>query len=120
VERAADGRVRPAKPSIARPWTITAGGIMVAVRLTPKGGRDAIDGIEALADGRAVLKARVRAAASDDQANEALMGLIAKALGVARRDVSLASGATARLKRLKVAGTGVALATALENICAIG
>jgi uncharacterized protein len=29
------------------------------VRLTPKGGRDAIDGIERLADGRAVLKARV-------------------------------------------------------------
>ena len=38
------------------------GGIALAVRLTPKGGRDAIDGIETLADGRAVLKARVRAA----------------------------------------------------------
>jgi uncharacterized protein len=108
------------KPSVARPWTVTAEGIMVAVRLTPKGGRDAIDGVEALADGRAVLKARVRVAASDGQANEALMGLVARALGVARRDVSLASGATARLKRLKVAGTGVALAAKLEKICAIG
>ena len=87
----AGGTARPGRPSIAWPWTVTADGIMVAVRLTPKGGRDAIDGVEALADGRAVLKAKVRAVASDGKANEALMALIAKALGVARRDVSLAA-----------------------------
>jgi uncharacterized protein YggU (UPF0235/DUF167 family) len=39
------------------------------VRLTPKGGWDAVDGIEQLADGRSVLKVRVRAAASDGEAN---------------------------------------------------
>ena len=103
-----------------KPWTVTPGGIMLAVRLTPKGGRDAIDGIEALADGRGVLKARVRAAASDGAANDALIGLIARNLGVARRDVSLVAGATARLKRLKVAGAGAALAAALEKIRPIG
>ena len=53
------------------------------MRLTPKGGRDAIDGIEQLADGRAVLKVRVRAAASEGEANAALVKLVAKALGVA-------------------------------------
>jgi uncharacterized protein YggU (UPF0235/DUF167 family) len=37
---------------------------MLAVRLTPRGGRDAIDGIEQLSDGRRVLKVRVRAAAA--------------------------------------------------------
>ena len=52
------------------------------VRLTPKGGRDAIDGIERLADGSVVLKARVRAAPSEGEANAALMRLIAKAVGV--------------------------------------
>jgi hypothetical protein len=37
-----------------RPWRLTPGGVAVSVRLTPKGGRDAIDGIATLADGRAV------------------------------------------------------------------
>jgi uncharacterized protein YggU (UPF0235/DUF167 family) len=103
-----------------QPWTVTPDGITLAVRLTPKGGRDAIDGIEALADGGWVLKARVRVAASDGAANAALIGLIAQALGVARRDVSLVAGATARLKRLKIAGAGADLAAALEKIRPIG
>jgi uncharacterized protein len=104
----------------ARPWVVAADGITLAVRLTPKGGRDAIEGIEALADGRAVLKARVRAAASDGEANDALVRLIARALRVPPRDVALVAGGSARLKRLKIAGQGVALAATLEKICAIG
>ena len=103
-----------------RPWLASADGVTLAVRLTPKGGRDAIDGIERLADGRAVLKVRVRAAASEGEANAALIKLVAKALGVAPRDITLVAGATARLKRLKVNGAGAALAAALEKICAIG
>ncbi len=54
-----------------RPWQQTPEGVSVAVRLTPKGGRDAIDGLETLSDGRAVLKARVRVAPSEGEANEA-------------------------------------------------
>jgi uncharacterized protein YggU (UPF0235/DUF167 family) len=67
-----------------------------------------------------VLKVRVRAAASEGEANAALIKLVAKALGVAPRDITLVAGATARLKRLKVNGAGAALAAALEKICAIG
>lgn len=89
----------------------------MAVRLTPKGGRDAIDGIETLADGRAVLKARVRAAPSEGEANEALCRLIAKAAGVPPRDVALTAGATARIKRLTISGDGPALLAALEKMC---
>jgi uncharacterized protein len=87
-------------------WRIETGGITLAVRLTPRGGRDAIDGIELLADGRRVLKVRVRAAASEGAANAALIALIAKALGVAQRDVRLVVGA--------------ALAARLEKISAVG
>lgn len=93
---------------------------MLAVRLTPKGGRDAIDGVEQLADGRPVLKARVRAAASEGEANAALVRLLAKSLGVAPRQVSLVAGATARIKRLKIEGAGPALAAALEKIVGTG
>jgi uncharacterized protein YggU (UPF0235/DUF167 family) len=93
-----------------------AGGVSLAVRLTPKGGRDAIDGIEQLADGRAVLKARVRAAPSEGEANDALVRLIAKTLGVPPRDVALSAGATARVKRLVIAGDAPQLIAALEQI----
>ena len=60
----------------ARPWTVVPGGVALTVRLTPRGGRDAIGGIEVLADGRSVLKARVRAPASEGEANAGLVRLI--------------------------------------------
>jgi uncharacterized protein (TIGR00251 family) len=98
------------------PWQVAAGGLALTVRLTPKGGRDAIDGIERMADGRSVLKIRVRAAPSEGAANDALVRLMAKSLGVAPRQVSLVAGATARIKRLEIAGAGPALAAALARI----
>ncbi len=103
-----------------RPWISTADGIMLAVRLTPKGGRDAIDGVEILADGRAVLKVRVRAAPSEGEANKALVRLLAKAVGVPSRDVALIAGATARVKRLAISGDPSTLIAALEKITAKG
>jgi uncharacterized protein YggU (UPF0235/DUF167 family) len=99
----------------ARPWTAAAGGLAVDVRLTPKGGRDGFDGIAALADGRAVLKARVRAAPHEGAANAALMRLIAKAAGVPAGRVALVAGATARVKRVRIEGEPRALAAALEK-----
>jgi len=105
---------------VARPWTATADSVVVIVRLTPRGGRDAIDGVAQLADGRSVLKVRVRAAASEGEANAALMKLVAKTLGVAVRDVSLVAGAGVRLKHLRISGAGAMLAATLEKICAMG
>ena len=63
------------------PWRVAPDGLMLVVRVTPKGGRDAIDGIADLADGSSVLKVRVRAAASEGEANAALMQVLARALG---------------------------------------
>lgn len=103
-----------------RPWSVTANGLSLSVRLTPKGGRDAIDGAETRADGHPVLKVRVRAAPTGGEANDALVALLAKSLGVARSDVSLVAGATARIKRVTIAGNGAALAAALEKIAGNG
>ena len=77
-----------------------------------------IDGIETLSDGRAVLKIRVRATPSKGEANAALVKLIATAVGVPPRDVSLVAGATTRIKRLVVSGDGPTLVAALEKIAA--
>jgi uncharacterized protein len=98
---------------------VTTGGVTLAVRLTPKGGRDAIEGIEERGDGQCVLKARVRAAPTEGEANAALIKLVARALGVPPRDVSLVAGATARIKRLAIAGDGPTLVTALEKIAGV-
>lgn len=105
---------------VTRPWAPTPGGVALAVRLTPKGGRDGIDGIELLADGRSVLKVRVAAAPSEGAANTALVRLLAKAVGVPPRDVALAAGATARVKRLVILGDPPMLIAALEKIAAKG
>jgi len=103
-----------------RAWTLAPDGLQVAVRLTPKGGRDSIDGIETLADGRAVLKARVRAAPSEGEANAALGRVLARALDVPSRDVTIVGGATSRIKRVKVIGDAAQLAAALEKIARAG
>jgi len=104
----------------ARPWAATAGGVILSVRLTPKGGRDAIDGIDADADGKTVLRVRVRAAPNEGEANDALVRLIAKVVGVPPRAVNLITGHASRLKRLKIDGSAIALVAALERICPSG
>jgi uncharacterized protein YggU (UPF0235/DUF167 family) len=98
-----------------RPWTVVGEGLAMTVRLTPKGGRDAVEGIERLADGRPVLKVRVRAAAMEGAANAALIRLIATMLDVPPRRVTLTGGATARLKRLRVEGNAAELAAKLTD-----
>ena len=98
------------------PWKATADGVVVDVRLTPRGGRDTIEGMERRADGRAVLKARVRVAPADGEANSALCRLIADVLDIAPRQVTVAAGATSRLKRIRLTGEPAALVRALRRL----
>ena len=98
------------------PWTAAADGVFLDVRLTPRGGRDAIDGIESRADGRAVLKARVRAAPFEGEANDALCRLLARSLDVPLRDVTIAAGATARIKRVLIKGQASAIIAVLRRV----
>jgi uncharacterized protein (TIGR00251 family) len=84
-----------------------------AVRLTPRAGRDVVEGWAADAEGRRVPKARVAAPPVDGQANAALIKLIAKTLGVARSSVTLVSGEGARVKMIQVEGVDEAALAAL-------
>jgi uncharacterized protein len=99
-----------------KPWAITAEGLVVRVRLTPKGGRDAVEGIARLSDGRTVLKARVAAAPTEGEANDALIRLLARMLCVAPRDVTVVGGATSRIKRMLIKGAPSDVAAVLEGI----
>ncbi|MBD3760472.1 DUF167 family protein [Rhizorhabdus sp.] len=97
-------------------WTPAPDGLHLAIRATPKAGRDSIEGLVTADDGRTRLAIRLAAAPSDGAANDALIRLVAKSLGVAKRDVALASGATSRLKRLHISGDPALLAAALEHL----
>jgi uncharacterized protein (TIGR00251 family) len=98
------------------PWRTSPAGISVALRVTPRGGRDDIDGIETLSDGRSVLKVRVRAIADGGEANRAVTELLAKSLRVPKARVRLLSGATSRLKQIAIDGDPIALGEALRTL----
>jgi hypothetical protein len=97
------------------PWRATLEGVVVACRLTPKGGRDAIDGAATLADGTRVLLARVRAAPEGGKANDALIKLIAAKAGVPPSRARLVAGAKSRLKQVAISGDPAALMAKLEQ-----
>jgi uncharacterized protein YggU (UPF0235/DUF167 family) len=84
----------------------------LAVRLTPRGGRDAVEGWATGADGRPFLKARVAAPPVGGEANAALTVLLSKTLGVSRSSVRIAAGQTGRLKQVEVEGLDSAALTA--------
>ena len=87
-----------------------ADGIVIAVRLTPKSARDAVEGLAQTADGKVHLKARVRAVPEKGKANKALEKLIASWLQVPSSSVLVISGDTARLKSVLVSGEAAMLA----------
>jgi uncharacterized protein YggU (UPF0235/DUF167 family) len=89
--------------AVALPWREAPGCVIVRVRLTPKSSLDAIEGLEATADGPA-LKARVRALPSEGEANKAIEKVLADWLGVPKSSVTVAGGGKSRVKSLKVTG----------------
>lgn len=86
-------------------WSIRDDGIVLSIRVTPRGGRDAL-----AAGTDEHFAARLAAAPVEGKANAALLALVADRFGVAGRAVTLIGGDTARLKRLHVAGDAPALA----------
>lgn len=84
----------------------------LAVRVTPRGGRDSVDGWALDATGRAYLKVRVSAAATDGEANAALIGFLAKTLKRPKSTLRIVSGETGRLKSIEIEGLDEAKLTA--------
>jgi uncharacterized protein len=101
------------------PFRLAENSLLVDVRLTPRGGRDALEGTDELADGRTVLKARVRAVPEDGKANAALERLVAERLGVARSEVAVVQGKTARLKTVAVHGDPTSLAATAARLLVV-
>ena len=94
--------------------------MLLSVRLTPRAGRDAIDGVGLLSDGRAVALVRVRALPAEGEANAALVVLLAKRLHVPKSAVTIAAGHSARLKQVRIAGDPAALAREIDGWASSG
>ena len=78
------------------------------VRLTPRGGRDAVEGWTLSPDGAPMLKARVSPPPADGAANAALIELLAHALRRPKRDIRIVAGAASRLKQVEIDGVSEA------------
>ena len=95
------------------PYRIEPGRLILFVRLTPKGGRDALDGVETGADGKCHVRARVRAVPEDGKANAALENLLAGKAGLPRSAATVIAGQTARLKQVELKGEPAEILSAL-------
>lgn len=74
------------------------------MRLTPRGGGDRIEGWQRGADESWHLKARVSVAPEDGKANASLLALLARELHIPKSRLTIASGATSRLKTIVATG----------------
>jgi len=98
-----------------KPYAAAAGGVRLALRLTPRASRNGVDGIVADAEGRPLLKLRLVAPPVEGAANEALIEYLAKTLGMRKADITIRSGETSRVKILHLAGDSAAILQKLNT-----
>ena len=91
-------------------------GVQFRLRVTPRGGRDTVEGWVRDAEGGMLLKARVAAAPEDGKANVPLTALLTKTLAVPKNAVTIRSGAAARIKRVQICGAPAALSARLAKL----
>ena len=75
---------------------------ILAVRVTPRSSRPGLGGWRTGTDGREELEIRVAQPPADGAANDAVVKLLAKALGISRSELSIVSGSTGRHKRIAI------------------
>ena len=75
---------------------------LLSIRVTPRSARPGIGEWKTDLGGRPFLEVRVAAAPTDGGANDEVIKLLAKALGLAKSSLAIVSGQTARLKRIEL------------------
>nr|WP_295660207.1 DUF167 family protein [Polymorphobacter sp.] len=94
------------------------GGVTLSVRVSPRAGRNAVEGLLPDAEGRPQLAVRVAAAPVDGEANDAVEATVARWLGVKPREVEVTGGLTARSKVVTIDGDPVALIRKMQTLTA--
>lgn len=88
-------------PPTPSPFEALPDGCRIQLHVVPRASRTQVAGLH---DGR--LKLQVAAPPVDGEANDAIVRYLAKALGVGRDQVTIASGATGKRKAVLVRGLG--------------
>jgi uncharacterized protein len=86
------------------PWRVAKSGLLLDIRVAPGADKTALGQVEPDATGLPRLKIRITAPPVEGAANKAVIAYVAKSLGLAKRDIFLASGAKARSKTLALDG----------------
>jgi len=97
------------------PYSRTAAGLTLALRVTPKARRNRIGEVAQVAEGGAVLKVSVTAAPEDGKANAAVIALLAKEWRLPKSAFAVTRGAAARRKTLTIDGDAAALKERLDG-----
>ena len=105
---------------LGRALATTKSGVRLSVRLTPNASRSEIGAVIEGPDGGAALQVRVAAPAVDGAANAALIGLLAKSLGLRKSGIAIVSGERARRKIVELSGDPVELTERLGTLLAEG
>ena len=80
------------------------GGLLLAVRVTPKSSRDEVGDLHVAADGAVSLAVKVTAVPDKGKANKAVIETLAKACRMPKSAFQLVSGDTERNKTILVTG----------------
>lgn len=99
-----------------KPYTAIAGGVRLAVRVIPRAARNGVDGVAQDAEGRPLLKLRLKAPPVDGAANEALVAFLAESLGLRKAEIAIRSGETGRTKILALSGDSSLLMKKLDAL----
>ncbi len=97
-------------------YTTASDGVFLALRVTPKASHNEVNGIAVDGQGRAALKVRVTVAPEGGKANEAVIKLLAKAVGVAKTAIVVVGGESAREKRVHIQGNSQELIEKLAKL----
>lgn len=97
------------------PFVAVAGGVRVRLKVTPRARRAGVAGLVSDADGSLRLKVGVTAAATDGQANAAVLALLSGEWRIPRAALAIHAGAADRRKTVAIAGDAGALMAALRR-----
>jgi uncharacterized protein (TIGR00251 family) len=90
-------------PELAFLRTEKSGDVLVEVHVVPNAARTQAAGLHG-EFGRQALRLRLQAPPVDGKANAELIGLVAREFGCAKSAIEIATGAGARIKRVRIPG----------------
>lgn len=98
------------------PFRPGRGGLLLALRVTPRASRNGIAGLHAASDGSVSLALKVTAVPDKGQANRAVIDVLARVAKLPKSSFSIVSGETDRNKTVLVSGDTAALEAAIAAI----